>query len=834
MKINYIKIRGAIGFKKGLGKDEVEFDLNDKTGLVALAGPNGKGKTTLLELMSPYRTFASRKGALRHHFFLRDSFIETQFVYNGDEYHTIRKIDSESDRAEAFIVVNGNSVVNGKLKEYDQYIIDLFGSQTLFYNSVFCAQGSGNLSDMTTGKIKELFVEFLRIERLAEFEKESKSGVSYCQKKIDVLNGQLQAINESIVKLSDVEIFLKEINISISENEAEIKGIDILLKNVESAIADMIKKSEKSKHDLEKKEILEKNLIELISDRAEIKTNLKALLSNHDVKKDNFDKDILQLVVFLENKDKIIKASSRIENLKKWEKYFSGCFECTMDEQVILDKQMKDIDRTIKSIETEIAALEDSKELTTLSFDILGLKRIVEKKESALDALEKSIKDIQSDSTILILEERIKTLKSDIELAIDPECISKICPAFNKIAEAKEQLPEIEKKLDSQRETNGLKLNAISSEIKLKSAELIVSKDALSKKQSEHDELKEANIDVLESLKKPLEANKNKYSNVISDYQYTDEFKGYYKSRLAGVRTLIDELEKLSNQKPQIEIAEAKKETLEDQFKTFVNIVYDHEKEYSKTFDMISKDILLHENDIEKIESNIDVDIKNTINLLNDKQDEYKKQLEVLSVSLESFKGKAAIFNNDLARKEQLLKDLSDKQKIESGIKKELLEWDYLRLACSKTGLQALEIDGAAPLITKEANELLDQAFGLDSQIKIITQDPESGREVFWIKVIREDGSEDDFGNLSGGQKVWIAKALSLGMTLVSKRKSGRNFMTLFADEEDGALDSEKALEFIQLYRSMMITGDFETCFYISHNPEVVAMADHVIDFGAL
>ena len=96
------------------------------------------------------------------------------------------------------------------------------------------------------------------------------------------------------------------------------------------------------------------------------------------------------------------------------------------------------------------------------------------------------------------------------------------------------------------------------------------------------------------------------------------------------------------------------------------------------------------------------------------------------------------------------------------------------------------------------------------------------------------DGSEDDFGNLSGGQKVWIAKALSLGMTLVSKRKSGRNFMTLFADEEDGALDSEKALEFIQLYRSMMITGDFETCFYISHNPEVVAMADHVIDFSTL
>ena len=73
---------------------------------------------------------------------------------------------------------------------------------------------------------------------------------------------------------------------------------------------------------------------------------------------------------------------------------------------------------------------------------------------------------------------------------------------------------------------------------------------------------------------------------------------------------------------------------------------------------------------------------------------------------------------------------------------------------------------------------MLEKAFGLDSQIKIVTQDPETGKEVFWIKVIREDGAEDDFGNLSGGQKVWIAKALSLGMTLVSKRNNPAKLMT--------------------------------------------------------
>ena len=71
MRNTYLFIRGAIGIKKGLGLDEIEFDLSQKTGLVALSGDNGRGKTTVLELMSVYRTLASRKGALKHHFFLR-------------------------------------------------------------------------------------------------------------------------------------------------------------------------------------------------------------------------------------------------------------------------------------------------------------------------------------------------------------------------------------------------------------------------------------------------------------------------------------------------------------------------------------------------------------------------------------------------------------------------------------------------------------------------------------------------------------------------------------------------------------------------------------------
>jgi DNA repair protein SbcC/Rad50 len=56
-------LKGFAGIRAGLNRDELTLDLTQLVGdaqLVALAGPNGTGKTTVMDNLQPYRLLPSR------------------------------------------------------------------------------------------------------------------------------------------------------------------------------------------------------------------------------------------------------------------------------------------------------------------------------------------------------------------------------------------------------------------------------------------------------------------------------------------------------------------------------------------------------------------------------------------------------------------------------------------------------------------------------------------------------------------------------------------------------------------------------------------------------
>lgn len=224
MKLKTLKARGFWGFKRGLGVDEITVDLSSLSGLVAITGDNGRGKTTLLELLHPYRQLASRNGNIKNHVFLRDSFKELTFDFHGAEYRTLIKIDCDSDRSEGFIFRNGESLVNGKLRDYDKKINEIFGSPELFFSSVFCAQNAAKLSDLTVGQIKGLFSEFLHLDRLEAYEQTAKRAGAIVSGLVAGKAAELNQLECRDVAVLDAE--LNNINDALTDISLEISTLE--------------------------------------------------------------------------------------------------------------------------------------------------------------------------------------------------------------------------------------------------------------------------------------------------------------------------------------------------------------------------------------------------------------------------------------------------------------------------------------------------------------------------------------------------------------------------------------------------------------------------------
>jgi energy-coupling factor transporter ATP-binding protein EcfA2 len=66
MKPLQLRLKGFTGIRDGLRREELSLDFEALAGgaeLVAIAGPNGTGKSTVMDCLVPYRVMPSRAGA---------------------------------------------------------------------------------------------------------------------------------------------------------------------------------------------------------------------------------------------------------------------------------------------------------------------------------------------------------------------------------------------------------------------------------------------------------------------------------------------------------------------------------------------------------------------------------------------------------------------------------------------------------------------------------------------------------------------------------------------------------------------------------------------------
>lgn len=166
----------------------------------------------------------------------------------------------------------------------------------------------------------------------------------------------------------------------------------------------------------------------------------------------------------------------------------------------------------------------------------------------------------------------------------------------------------------------------------------------------------------------------------------------------------------------------------------------------------------------------------------------------------------------------------------------EIARWNLL--ASALRGIIDLTIEDAGPGIAELANRLLTEAYGPRFSVRIVTQrEQQNGRlvECFDISVIdAESGIESSVLHKSGGESVWIDKALTDAVGLYHQEAAGVHYETLFSDEAEDGLTQERKSQFYRMDRAALGLGGYRRKYFVSHNPDAWAMADHVIDLTAL
>jgi len=169
-----------------------------------------------------------------------------------------------------------------------------------------------------------------------------------------------------------------------------------------------------------------------------------------------------------------------------------------------------------------------------------------------------------------------------------------------------------------------------------------------------------------------------------------------------------------------------------------------------------------------------------------------------------------------------------------ADIEQEAARWSLFAKCMGNDGIIALAIDDAGPELSCRANELLMACYGPRFTVSIKTQlenakgDLREGFEVTVHDALRN--TSKNVGKMSGGERIWINECLTRAMALYLAEASSRRSCTLFSDEADGAFDAQHKRQFMAMKREVLRIGGYRQEYFISHTPELSEMADAVID----
>ena len=779
-----LRLKGFKGIAAGPqltwdGLREIEVDFAGRNGLVAFAGENGGGKSTLLENLHHYPQLVSRDGALWSHVLGRDAEKEFISTFMGHEYRSLIKMDSDQGKQEGYLWRDGVPMVNGKISAYKEAVDEIFGQPFTYFRSQFCPQKSKatrdmQIENMTTGVFRELLREFLNLQKYSVYEDTAKQAANIYQGKAGQLDARVTTLQENISVKE-----MKESERSAAGSKAAFLQDDktLLLHDLEEkrqqidALKETINKNAlvlERKKDLQAQ--IERVEGELAKEKATAEKEISALAVKYREIKLDIDKQFFPAPL----KESIEKAADNVRELESGLTGLAAQIEEENQNVPVYQKRGHDLETDLAELRQQVKDLENDREIATLDRE---LHRITGQLGNKFDLS--------------------KPLAGRAE-----DCASTTCSFIVSALQAEKEIPELE---FQKRDIEG----ALAARKKF----IVTAKIALD------DQIKTATHDL-----------GNAQQILIS----TTDLLTVRRAKLTSIRQEIATQKALADRLPDVRFAEIRKADLEKQ------LVEVTEQGTNKKNLWVAKENAYHTRINELCDDRMVIDGQllefagaetKLQGVLWDIREIENSKLPAIETEIQTARNKIAALDAELSRIAEAEAELVEVLHQKELLVRNVSSWRYLQNSCGKNGLQNLRIDAAAPRIVFNANRLLSQAYGALYSIRLETIN-EAGKEDLQVKVIMENGQEVYLDDISGGQRAWVVQALWLAMSMLNQEKSGKQFDYFCSDESDGPLDQDNAEKYTALYRPFMESASLSQIIFISHKASCRAMADHILEFS--
>jgi exonuclease SbcC len=272
-------------------------------------------------------------------------------------------------------------------------------------------------------------------------------------------------------------------------------------------------------------------------------------------------------------------------------------------------------------------------------------------------------------------------------------------------------------------------------------------------------------------------------------------------------------------------------------------------QEAEKTVARLSAEYKKRKAEREEIAKKIDPELEASIAEAKDKLKAARQESKDVAAAVTTLEARISATQERLAELPMLESaKTAALERIEKG-QATISKWRLLERACGPDGIQALELDAMAPGISEIANNLLRSSYGPRFSIEIRTTRSagKGGKahqvEDFAIWVLDADCPEipeAELSNMSGGEGVWISRAIAAAFAMIREQNHSVKFLTVIQDEGDSALDDDPRKNSRQKYFDMLegehAEGGRIHTLVVTHSPEAkdripqkIRMADLVV-----